>query len=54
MPLGTEVGLVPCDCVLDGDAAPLSLQKGGTAPNFRPMSVVAKRLDGSGCHLVGR
>ena len=29
-------------------------QKGGTAPNFRPMFVVAKRLDGSRCHLVGR
>ena len=25
-----------------------------TAPNFRPMSVVAKRLDGSRCHLVRR
>jgi len=23
-------------------------------PNFRLMSVVAKRLDGSRCHLVGR
>jgi len=30
-------------------------QKGGTAPpNFRPMSIVAKRLDGSRCHLVRR
>jgi len=30
--------------------------KGGTAapPNFRPMSAVAKRLDGSKCHLEGR
>ena len=27
-------------------------EKGGTAPNFWPMSVVAKRLDGSRCHLV--
>jgi len=25
-----------------------------TAPNFRPMSIVAKRIDGSRCHLVGR
>jgi len=25
-----------------------------SAPNFRPMSVVAKRLDGSRCHLVLR
>ena len=29
--------------------------KGGTAPaNFRPMSVVAKQLDGSKCHVVRR
>jgi len=27
-------------------------QKGGRAPNFRPMFLVAKRLDGSRCHLV--
>jgi len=26
----------------------------GTAPNLWPMSVVAKRLDGSRCHLIGR
>jgi len=26
----------------------------GTTPNFWPTSVVAKRLDGSRCHLVGR
>jgi len=24
------------------------------SPNFRPISVVAKRLDGSRCHLAGR
>ena len=29
-------------------------QKGCTAPNFPPMSIVAKRLDGSRCHLVRR
>jgi len=28
-------------------------QKRNTAPNFPPISVVAKRLDGSGCRLVG-
>jgi len=28
--------------------------KWGTAPNFRPMSIVAKRLDGSRCHLKWR
>jgi len=40
MPFGTEVGLGPGHTVLDGDPAPL-LQR-ATAPNFRPMSVVAK------------
>jgi len=53
MPLGTKVG--PGDSVLDGDPAPPS-QKGGIArgrsPNFRPMPIVAKRLDASKCHLV--
>jgi len=29
-------------------------KKGGGAPNFRPMSIAAKRLDASGCHLVRR
>jgi len=45
MPLGImEVGLGPGHIVLDGDPAP---PKRGTAhANFRPMSVVAKRLDG--------
>ena len=43
--------LGPGHIVLDGNPAPL-LQR-GTAPNFWPMSVVAKRLDGSRCHLVG-
>jgi len=32
------------DIVLDGDPAPAPLK--GHTPNFRPMSVVAKRLDG--------
>ena len=41
MPLGTEVGLGSDDIVLDGD--PAHPQK-GTHPNFRPMSIVAKRL----------
>ena len=35
------------------ELAPLP-RKGGTAPNFRPMFVVAKRLDGSRCYLVQR
>jgi len=46
MSLGTEVGLSPGDIVLDGD--PASPKKGAQQlPNFRPMSVVAKQLDGS-------
>jgi len=40
MPLGTKVGLGPSHIVLDGDPAP---PKKGTAPNFRSMSIVAKR-----------
>jgi len=52
MPLGTEGGLGAGDIVLDGD--PASPQKGTQSPNFRPMSVVAKRLDASRCHSVRR
>jgi len=53
MPLGRKVGLRPSGIVLDGD--PAVPQKRGTAgPTFRPMSVVAKQLDGSRCHLVRR
>jgi len=44
MPLGMEVGLSPGDFVLDGDSAPCP--KTGRTPNFWPMSIVAKRLDG--------
>jgi len=51
MKLGTHVGLGPGHSVLDGDPSP---PKRGTASNFRPMSVVAKRLDGLRCHLVWR
>ena len=43
MPFGTEVNVGPGDVVLCGVAAP---PKRGTAPSFRFMSVVAKRLDG--------
>jgi len=45
----------PSYIVLHGDTASPAPKKGGTAPrapDFRPMSVVAKRLDGSRCHLV--
>jgi len=42
MPLGMEVGLCPGHIVLDGTQLPLP--KGAQSTNFRPMSVVAKRL----------
>ena len=44
MKLGMQVGLSPGHIVFDGDPAPL-LQS-GSALNFRPISVVAKWLDG--------
>ena len=43
MPLGIEVGLVSGDFVLDGDLAPIP-KRGQSPPNFRPTSIVAKRL----------
>ena len=48
MALGMEVGLSPGDFVLDGDPAARP-QKGGRGPlpNFRPISIVAERLDAS-------
>jgi len=52
MPLGMEVGLGPIDFVLDGDPAPPP-QKGAKPSNFKPMSIVAKRLDGSTWHTGG-
>jgi len=45
MPLGMDVGLKPGDFVLDGDPAPPP-QKGADPPNFRPMFIATKRLDG--------
>ena len=53
MKLGTEVGLGPGHIVLDGDPAPPP-ERGTALPNFRPISVVAKWLDGSRCHFVRR
>ena len=52
MPIGMEVGLGPGDFVLDGDSAPLPEM--GTDPQFWPMYIVAKRLNGSRCHFVRR
>ena len=48
-----EVGLDPGDFVLDGNPAPFP-EKGTAAPNFWSMSIVAKKLDASGYHLVRR
>ena len=51
--LGTEVGLIPGDFVLDADPVPFPQKMGGAPlPNFRPTSIVAKQLDVSRCHLV--
>jgi len=54
MVLCMDVDLSPGDFVLDGDPAPFP--KGGGPPllNFRPISIVAKRLDASRCQLVWR
>jgi len=66
MPLGMEVGLSPGHIVSDRDPGPPT-ERGTAAPTFeiygrrllrpyklRPTSTVAKRLHGSGCHLVRR
>jgi len=66
MKLGAWVGLGPGHTVLDGDPAPTT-ERGTASPtckiygcrlclrpcNLRSMSVVAKWLDGSRCHLAG-
>ena len=49
-----ELGLGLGDFVLDGDPAPLHKRGAEPHPNFRPMFIVAKRLDGSRCHLIWR
>ena len=52
-PLGMDVGLSPGDFMLHGDPVPPP-PKGSEAhqPIFRPMFIVAKRLDGSRWHLA--
>ena len=50
--LGMEVGLSPGDFVLNGDPAPSPKRVQCHLPNFWPISIVAKRLDASRCHLV--
>jgi len=49
MPLGMVLDLGPGDFVLDGDPAVAP-----PFPNFRPMFIVAKRLDGSSWYLAWR
>jgi len=45
MSLGVEVGLDPGDFVFDGDQFTFR-KKAQPLPNFWPVSIVAKRLDG--------
>jgi len=52
MPVDTEIGLGPGGIVLDGDPTTPSPERDTAAPIFLPTSIVAKRLDGSRCHLV--
>jgi len=52
--LGTEVSLGPGHIVLDGDPAPLPKRGPSPLSNFRTISIVAKLLDASRCHLVWR
>jgi len=54
MALGMEVALSPGDFVLNGDPAPPQKLGRTHSPNFQPISVVAKRLDASRCHMVWR
>jgi len=49
-----EVALGPGHIVLDGNPAPLPQQGAEPLPQFSAHTVVAKWLDGSRCHLVGR
>ena len=46
IPLGMEVGIGPGDFVFDGDPAIPRKKAHPLSPNFLPMSIVAKRLDG--------
>ena len=53
MALGVEIGLGPGEFVSDGDPA-LTPKKEAEppSPNFRPISIVTKRLHASKCHLL--
>jgi len=54
MAIGMEVGLGSGHIVPDGDTAPPPKKGAEPLPNFRPISIVAKRLDTSRCHLLWR
>jgi len=54
MAVGMQVGLGPGLIVVDGDPATLLKKGAEPPPNFRPISIVAKRLDVPRCHLVRR
>jgi len=47
------IGLSRGDFALDGNPACLP-KNGAESSNFRPMSIAARRLHGSRCHLVRR
>jgi len=46
IPLGMEVGLGSGDFVFDGTQLPPEKRAYPPSPNFCPVSIVAKRLDG--------
>jgi len=46
IPLGMDLGLGPGDFVLDEDPVAPSPKGGGGPPNFRPVFIVTKRVDG--------
>jgi len=52
MPLGMDLGLGPCDFVVMGTPLPSQKRGRSSLPNSRLISIVAKRLEASICHLV--
>jgi len=54
MPLGMEVGSAQGTLCLTGTQPPSPKRGLSSLSNFRPMSIVAKRLDGSRWHLAWR
>ena len=54
MALGMEMGFSAGHIVHNGDPASPPEKGHSPPPYFRPMPIVAKRLDGSKCHLVWR